>query len=247
MTSQKSSLEPPGDTVDPAATELPEPPRHSRRTILTAVGALAILGLGTTVLGEGLLNPPSSTEDGDFSGETLEFLIPLASGGGTDTWARFIGTELTNYVAGRPGFAPVNEPGGEGISGTNKFARSAKTDGTEILVGTASTRVDGVPRGTAVESSDGEQQPKPASTASRTSSTGTSPSSSAASAPPAWTSPPWWHSISSRPTSPPPLALKAAALSTWRCSAVRSTWTTRRRRPTGPRSKALPRRAKPPC
>ncbi|WP_458779290.1 type 2 periplasmic-binding domain-containing protein [Arthrobacter sp. D3-16] len=141
MTSQKSSLEPPLGIDDTAASELPDPPQHTRRTVLGAVASFAVLGLATTVLGEGLLNPPSSTEDGNFSGETLEFLIPLASGGGTDTWARFIGTELTNYIPGRPGFAPVNEPGGEGISGTNKFARSATTDGTEILVGTASTVV----------------------------------------------------------------------------------------------------------
>jgi tripartite-type tricarboxylate transporter receptor subunit TctC len=146
MTSNKSSLEPPG--LFPEGTdgqtepgEQPDPPKHSRRTILAAVGAFALLGTATTVLGGSLLNPPSSTEDGNFSGETLEFLIPLASGGGTDTWARFIGTELTNYVPGRPGFAPVNEAGGEGILGTNRFARSAKTDGTEILVGTASTVV----------------------------------------------------------------------------------------------------------
>lgn len=146
MTSNKSSLEPPGlspEGIDGQTEpdEQPDPPKHSRRTILAAVGAFALLGTATTVLGGSLLNPPSSTEDGNFSGETLEFLIPLASGGGTDTWARFIGTELTNYVPGRPGFAPVNEPGGEGILGTNRFARSAKTDGTEILVGTASTVV----------------------------------------------------------------------------------------------------------
>ncbi|MBN3497058.1 Bug family tripartite tricarboxylate transporter substrate binding protein [Arthrobacter pascens] len=143
MTSSKSSLEPPGTSREGSVgqTEQPDPPKHSRRTVLAAVGAFALLGTATTVLGGSLLNPPSSTEDGDFSGETLEFLIPLASGGGTDTWARFIGTELTNYVPGRPGFAPVNEAGGEGILGTNRFARSAKTDGTELLVGTASTVV----------------------------------------------------------------------------------------------------------
>lgn len=141
MTSQKSDLEPPGTIQETAPAEQPDPPQHSRRTVLAVVASFAALGVATTVLGGGLLNPPSSTEDGNFSGETLEFLIPLASGGGTDTWARFIGTELTNYVPGRPGFAPVNEPGGEGISGTNKFARAAKTDGTEILVGTASTVV----------------------------------------------------------------------------------------------------------
>ena len=141
MTSQKSDLEPPGTIQETAPAEQPDPPQHSRRTVLAVVASFAALGVATTVLGGGLLNPPSSTEDGNCSGETLEVLIPRASGGGTDTWARFIGTELTNYVPGRPGFAPVNEPGGEGISGTNKFARSAKTDGTEILVGTASTVV----------------------------------------------------------------------------------------------------------
>jgi tripartite-type tricarboxylate transporter receptor subunit TctC len=141
MTSQKIYVEPPGPSYDTPPAEQPDPPKHSRRTILAVVASFAALGVATTVVGGGLLNPPSSTEDGNFSGETLEFLIPLASGGGTDTWARFIGTELTNYIPGRPGFAPVNEPGGEGISGTNKFARSANTDGTEILVGTASTVV----------------------------------------------------------------------------------------------------------
>jgi tripartite-type tricarboxylate transporter receptor subunit TctC len=158
MTSQKSALEPPGTSHD-APAEQPDPPEHSRRTVLAVVASFAALGVATTVLGGGLLNPPSSTEDGNFSGETLEFLIPLASGGGTDTWARFIGTELTNYVAGRPGFAPVNEAGGEGISGTNKFARSAKTDGTEILVGTASTVVPWVLGRSAVKYSFDDLKP----------------------------------------------------------------------------------------
>ncbi|MDN5727344.1 MAG: hypothetical protein L0G99_15660 [Propionibacteriales bacterium] len=118
-----------------------EPPKHSRRTILTAVGAFAMLGLGTSVAGAGLLNPPATTEDGDFAGETLEVIIPLAEGGGTDTWARFIGSELVQVIPGVPGFAPTNEAGGEGITATNRFARSAEESGTEILVSTASTVV----------------------------------------------------------------------------------------------------------
>ena len=40
-------------------------------------------------------------------------------------------------MPGQPGFSPVNEAGGEGISGTNRFASSAEPDGTELLVGTA--------------------------------------------------------------------------------------------------------------
>ncbi|CCH71757.1 conserved hypothetical protein [Nostocoides australiense Ben110] len=89
----------------------------------------------------GCSTPPASTTDGDYAGETVEFLIPLAEGGGTDTWARFIGTELTRTVPGQPGFAPVNEAGGEGITGTNRFVVSARADGTEVLVSTATTVV----------------------------------------------------------------------------------------------------------
>ena len=155
----KSFLEPPGQIPGDPAPESPEPPAPSRRTVITTVASFAALGAVTTLFGARLLNPPSSTEDGDFSGETLEFLIPLASGGGTDTWARFIGTELVHRVPGRPGFAPVNEPGGEGISGTNRFARSARADGTELLVATASTVVPWVLGRSAVKYSFEDLQP----------------------------------------------------------------------------------------
>lgn len=116
-------------------------PLPSRRTALSIIGGFAALGLTGTALGSGLLNPPPSTTDGDYEGETLEFLIPLAEGGGTDTWARFIGTHLSRDVPGKPGFAPTNEAGGEGITGTNHFYLSARPTGTEILVSTATTVV----------------------------------------------------------------------------------------------------------
>ncbi|GAA3699902.1 hypothetical protein GCM10023081_40900 [Arthrobacter ginkgonis] len=120
---------------------LAEPARHSRRTVLTAVGLFAALGLGTTIFGGSLLNPAATTEDGDFAGETIQMVIPLAEGGGTDTWARFIGSEMVHYIPGTPGFAPTNEAGGEGITGSNHFATSARANGTEVLVSTASTVV----------------------------------------------------------------------------------------------------------
>lgn len=118
-----------------------EPPRHSRRTVLAVMGAFGALAAGAAVLGGDLLSPPASTSDGDFVGETVELLIPLAEGGGTDTWARFVGTELTHALPGSPGFAPTNEAGGEGITGSNHFVVSARDDGTELLVSTATTVV----------------------------------------------------------------------------------------------------------
>jgi hypothetical protein len=105
------------------------------------MGGFGLLAAGAAVLAGDLLSPPASTADGDFVGETVELLIPLAEGGGTDTWARFIGTELTHALPGTPGFAPTNEAGGEGITGSNHFFISARDDATEILVSTATTVV----------------------------------------------------------------------------------------------------------
>lgn len=126
------------DRHDEAGEDLPLP---SRRTALSVMGGFGFLAVAGTLLGGDLLHPPASTIDGDYAGETLEFLIPLAEGGGTDTWARFVGTELSRSMPGKPGFAPTNESGGEGITGTNHFVSSASAEGTEILVSTATTVV----------------------------------------------------------------------------------------------------------
>lgn len=131
--------DPPADgTSSATAADLPLP---NRRTALGIMGGFALLAALGTAFGGDLLNPPASTEDGDYKDETLEFLIPIAEGGGTDTWARFVGTELVKVIPGEPGFAPRNESGGEGITGTNHFALSARPDGTEVLVSTATTVV----------------------------------------------------------------------------------------------------------
>ncbi len=134
---------PEGQTSATAASTAPppEPPLPSRRTALGLMGGFGALAVVGAVFGTDLLNPAASTTDGDYAGETITMLIPLAEGGGTDTWARFVGTELTQIIPGKPGFAPTNEAGGEGISGTNHFVSSAKADGTEVLVSTATTVV----------------------------------------------------------------------------------------------------------
>ena len=130
--------EDPAVADDESGDDLPLP---TRRTALSVMGGFAVLAAAGTLLGSDLLHPPASTADGDYAGETVEFLIPLAEGGGTDTWARFIGTQLTRAIPGSPGFAPTNESGGEGITGTNHYVSSAKPDGTEVLVSTATTVV----------------------------------------------------------------------------------------------------------
>jgi tripartite-type tricarboxylate transporter receptor subunit TctC len=127
--------------VPQPADETPDRPAPSPRLAGVIVAGFAALAVGVSVLGGDLLNPPASTTDGDYVDETVELMIPLAEGGGTDTWARFVAAELTGAVPGSPGLAPTNDDGGEGILGTNHFMSSAETDGTEVLVSTASTVV----------------------------------------------------------------------------------------------------------
>src|SRR5688500_5644481 len=130
-----------GDEDVTASQDAPDRPAPAPRVAGAIVAGFAALAVGVSVLGGDLLNPAASTTDGDYSGETIEMMIPLAEGGGTDTWARFVAAELTDAVPGTPGLAPVNDDGGEGILGTNHFMTSAKSDGTEVLVSTASTVV----------------------------------------------------------------------------------------------------------
>lgn len=127
--------------VPTPADERPERPAPSPRLAGVVVAGFTALAVGVSVLGGDLLNPPASTTDGDYVDETVELMIPLAEGGGTDTWARFVAAELTEAVPGKPGLAPTNDDGGEGILGTNHFMTSAEPDGTEVLVSTASTVV----------------------------------------------------------------------------------------------------------
>jgi hypothetical protein len=99
----------------PSSSQVEHPP-VPRKAAVTIMAVFVALAVGAVVFGGNLLNPASSTTDGDYAGETVEMLIPLAEGGGTDTWARFVGTELTRTIPGTPGFKPVNEAGGEGIT-----------------------------------------------------------------------------------------------------------------------------------
>ena len=76
----------------------------------------------------------------DFSGETIEYIIPFKEGGGSDTWARFNAPFLSKYLRGEPTVVVKNEPGGGSTKGANLFAAWAATDGTEVLGTSGSTQ-----------------------------------------------------------------------------------------------------------
>ncbi len=96
------------------------------------------LGLAAATMTFGLSAPAMA--QADFSGKTVEWIIPFSAGGGSDTWARFNAPLLSKYLPGNPVVVVVNEPGGGSTKGTNLFAARAKPDGLTILGTSGSTQ-----------------------------------------------------------------------------------------------------------
>lgn len=76
----------------------------------------------------------------DFSGKTIEWIIPFATGGGSDTWARYNAPFLSRHLPGNPTVVVINEPGGGSTRGTNLFAQRARPDGLTVLGTSGSTQ-----------------------------------------------------------------------------------------------------------
>jgi len=95
-----------------------------RRDLLLAAGTAALL--------------PRAALAQDFAGRTIEWVIPMPVGGGSDTWARFHLPFLSRTLPGNPTIVVRNITGGGGINGSNQFAGRARPDGLMILGTTAS-------------------------------------------------------------------------------------------------------------
>jgi len=83
---------------------------------------------------------PFSVQAADFSGKTIEYIIPFKEGGGSDKWARFYAPLLGPALVGSPTVVVKNIPGGGSTTGANQFAQRAKPDGLTILGTSGSTQ-----------------------------------------------------------------------------------------------------------
>jgi tripartite-type tricarboxylate transporter receptor subunit TctC len=101
-----------------------------RRTLLSAA-SLMIAALAIA---------PSDAPAADFTGETVEWIIPFGEGGGSDVWARFLAPYLGKHLPGQPTVVVRNQPGGGSTTGTNMFAQRARPDGLTILGTSGSTQ-----------------------------------------------------------------------------------------------------------
>lgn len=71
--------------------------------------------------------------------DVVDVMVPYGSGGGTDTWARFITNAFAERNDAVKRYQVVNVPGGETITGTNAFVKSDIKTGQYVMVGSATT------------------------------------------------------------------------------------------------------------
>ena len=76
----------------------------------------------------------------DFSGQSIEWLVPFREGGGADIWARFNARFIAKYLPGQPSIVVRNVPGGGSTKGANRYAVAAGLDGLSLLGTSASTQ-----------------------------------------------------------------------------------------------------------
>ena len=95
----------------------------SRRTLLTAAGSAVLLGL--TACG-GVQGTSSAAS---YPTKAIEFIVPVAPGGSTDTLSRAIAKGLSEKL-GQP-VAVINKPGGGATVGLTEL-KNAQSDGYKI-------------------------------------------------------------------------------------------------------------------
>ncbi len=76
----------------------------------------------------------------DFSGETIEWIIPFKEGGGSDKWSRFYAPLLSQTLPGKPAVVIKNMPGAGSTKGANYFQSRVKPDGLTIFGTSGSTQ-----------------------------------------------------------------------------------------------------------
>jgi tripartite-type tricarboxylate transporter receptor subunit TctC len=95
---------------------------------------LALSLFTALVVTTALTDSPASAQN--FSGKTIEIIVPYGTGGATDLGARAFARILPAYLEGKPTVVVRNMPGGGGLVGVNYLGEVAKPDGLSILIWT---------------------------------------------------------------------------------------------------------------
>lgn len=87
-----------------------------------------------TLVGVTALAGPVLAQEGpvDFTGKTVELIVPFPDGGGSSTHARLVAPILGQELPGKPTVIIQNVEGGGSVRGINLFAERGKPDGLTI-------------------------------------------------------------------------------------------------------------------
>lgn len=102
--------------------------------VMRKTGALMVLAAAAFAM-------VSAAHAADFSDKQITLLVPYGEGGGADTIARLMQPHLEKALPGNPTVVVLNQPGGGGVKGSNKFDASAPKDGTELIVASTSGHI----------------------------------------------------------------------------------------------------------
>lgn len=67
-----------------------------------------------------------------YKGKTITLLIGIGVGGGTDAWARTVGSYIGRHIPGNPSVVPENMPGAAGLKMTDYLYNAVPRDGSVI-------------------------------------------------------------------------------------------------------------------
>lgn len=94
----------------------------------------AVMGL---IAAAGVAVPASA--EVDFSGKTIEWVIPFSETGGSAKWANFFGPLLSEALPGQPTVVVKFMPGAGSTKGANWFQEQKHEDGTLLFGSSGST------------------------------------------------------------------------------------------------------------
>ena len=101
---------------------------------------IGLTSLSAAIIAAAFCTAPQPAFAVDFSGKTIEWVIPFGVGGGSDKWARFYAPLLSDALPGKPVVVVKNEPGAGSITSTNRFAERARPDGLTFIGTSGSTQ-----------------------------------------------------------------------------------------------------------
>ncbi|WP_323771833.1 tricarboxylate transporter [Antarctobacter sp.] len=97
---------------------------------------MTIKNFASTVAAAALLVASPALAEVDFSGKTIEWVIPFSETGGSAKWANFFGPLLSAQLPGNPTVVVKFMPGAGSTKGANWFQNQKHDDGT-LLFGTS--------------------------------------------------------------------------------------------------------------